>query len=721
MIMSNMYRLPPEETSGTVWSMDHFPARFQFVIFRNWNRVPVERLASVLDCTPEQILLEASRMGLRQYDPALCRVWNRRGYLTVIRQNWNILNYEQLTALLGIGSDRLYRILMDEDFMFHKLGNRKPFCPQVKFRPLSEAEQAAADRIGAALRPLTADDAGEREFAFLDALEAPITPALRTPPQPRSDALRMVYSYCAPFGDVLLPGAPDPFPEGLLAQYQASGINAVWFPLLLSALVPWTGDPDHSDKWEVRQESLRRLTAKLARYGIQLFGYLNEPRALPAEIAARHPGWLGPAQSDGSGMRALCLGVPELTDALRKGMEKLCRAVPAIGGFFTISMSENLTHCHSHGSASACPRCAALTDPADRIITLHRTLWEGMQAAGSSARLIAWNWGWQPPWDLKILDALPRGIELMCVSETDLETDCRGIKGHIVDYSLSHPGPGPLAPRLWEYARRQGRRTIAKIQLNATWELSSLPYIPVPRLAKRHLDNLSSLGIRDFMLSWTLGGAPGGNLPLTDCSVRDWCGKISPQYASEIERACQCFSDGFALFPFDDTFLIYRGPQNFGCANLIYRAPSGRQATMVGFCCDDLDTWSGRGHYPRELLEEVFYEMADHWRRGVAILRTIAGKLAGNAAFAELRNMAEAGWCILRSSANQIAYYNRRDRHGAQEEMAEILADEAKLALKLLEVQRRDSRIGFEASNHYLYGENELLEKYLNCSPLYGK
>ena len=54
--MANIYNLPGEEKSGAVWSMDHFPQRFQFVIFRNWNRIPVERLAKVLDTTPEQIL-----------------------------------------------------------------------------------------------------------------------------------------------------------------------------------------------------------------------------------------------------------------------------------------------------------------------------------------------------------------------------------------------------------------------------------------------------------------------------------------------------------------------------------------------------------------------------------------------------------------------------------------------------------------------------------------
>ena len=54
--MSVRYDLPPEETDGTAWEMGHLPARFQFVIFRNWNRVPAERLAAVLDTTAEQVL-----------------------------------------------------------------------------------------------------------------------------------------------------------------------------------------------------------------------------------------------------------------------------------------------------------------------------------------------------------------------------------------------------------------------------------------------------------------------------------------------------------------------------------------------------------------------------------------------------------------------------------------------------------------------------------------
>lgn len=709
------YALPPEELTGKAWEMSHFPARFQFVIFRNWNRIPVERIASVLATTAERIIREAERMGLRPYDPEQCRRWEKYGYLTLIRQNWHILDYEQLLKLLNIDSSRLYRILMDEDFMFHKLGMGKPFCPKVEFRELSPVEAEETARIRKILSPLTNHTCGEREFDFLEKLRSPVRPAPRE--RPNGDDLRMIYSYCASCGDVMIPGAPDPFPEGLLSQYRASGINAVWMPLLLSDLVPWTLDLDYSENWKLRQQTLRDWIAKLSRYGIRFFGYLNEPRALPEEIALRHPAWLGPAHRDGSGKRALCLADAEVAAALRNGMAALCRAVPGIGGFFTISMSENLTHCHSNYDASACPRCAD-GDPSESVIALHRALLDGIRDAGSRARLIAWNWGWRPPWDLKILDALPPEVELMCVSETELETDCHGIRGHIIDYSLAHPGPGPLAPRSWEHARQQGRRIVAKIQLNATWELSSLPFVPVPQLAKRHLKNLASYGIRDLMLSWTLGGAPGGNLALTDLTVRQWCERISPEYAAEIEKACRYFSEGFSKFPFDGTSLIYKGPQNFGCANLLYRRPSGRNATMVGFCYDDVYAWSGKEHYPRELLESAFEEMAKTWAPGLEVLRGIAEKLVGNAAFAELCDMAEAGYAILRSSADQIAFYNCRDSGGAPEKLRALAERESETARRLLQIQRHDSRIGFEASNHYLYGENELLEKILNCSEI---
>ena len=65
--MANCIKLPAEKTDGNIWNMSHFPARFQFVIFRNWNRITVEKLAEVLGTTPAQIILEAERLGMRKY------------------------------------------------------------------------------------------------------------------------------------------------------------------------------------------------------------------------------------------------------------------------------------------------------------------------------------------------------------------------------------------------------------------------------------------------------------------------------------------------------------------------------------------------------------------------------------------------------------------------------------------------------------------------------
>ncbi|MDD2479987.1 MAG: hypothetical protein PHS31_08850, partial [Victivallaceae bacterium] len=47
-----------------------------------------------------------------------------------------------------------------------------------------------------------------------------------------------------------------------------------------------------------------------------------------------------------------------------------------------------------------------------------------------------------------------------------------------------------------------------------------------------------------------------------------------------------------------------------------------------------------------------------------------------------------------------------------------LIEEEIELAIRLLNVVRQDSRIGFEASNHYYYTENTLLEKVLNCQNL---
>ena len=133
---------------------------------------------------------------------------------------------------------------------------------------------------------------------------------------------------------------------------------------------------------------------------------------------------------------------------------------------------------------------------------------------------------------------------------------------------------------------------------------------------------------------------------------------------------------------------------------------------------DNLRGWTGGFHYPVEVLSRTFMQMAAEWKKGLDILQDLVEKLAGNAAFEELYNMADAGYALLQSSANQIEFYRQRDGERNLTVMRELVENEAEMALQLLRAQQRDSRIGFEASNHYMYGENTLLEKILNCRSL---
>jgi hypothetical protein len=84
------------------------------------------------------------------------------------------------------------------------------------------------------------------------------------------------------------------------------------------------------------------------------------------------------------------------------------------------------------------------------------------------------------------------------------------------------------------------------------------------------------------------------------------------------------------------------------------------------------------------------------------------------AALSDLMNVAESAYCHFRSTYLQIRFVRLRDS-GDRQTITDILGEEIELARRLVEVVMRDSRIGFEASNHYYYTIADLKEKILNC------
>jgi hypothetical protein len=732
--------LPPTSDQAPLATL--FPDALHALVWRNWGLVEPERLAQLVHAQPEQLRDLAESMGLpRTIDvpPQMLR----RGYITLVRRNWHLLPYEQLAELLGVSCDELAFRLREDDFLYVKLGSVKPKCDPVRYAMPSPAARRRAAEIKSIVEQhfgQTLAD-GEKRFAFVEMLSqlpasADAHPASAIPVTSDSGP-RFIYSYFSLFGDPLSDPELDPYPEGLLARLQSLGINGVWLHVVLRQLAP--GGPPFPE-WgaghEQRLTNLRRLVDRAKRYGIDVYLYMNEPRAMPKAFFANHPEVAGAPEGE---FQALCTSNPAVRDWLRQSLTHVFREVPHLGGIFTITASENLTHCASHAGQAACPRCKHRGE-AEIIAEVNAAMEEGVHQAAPDAKVILWDWGWNGHREApEIIAQLPPRAWLMSVSEWSLPIERGGIPSQVAEYSISAVGPGPRAMRHWRLAKKRGMKTIAKVQLNNSWELSSVPYLPAMNLVAQHCARLAEAQIDGLMLSWSLGGYPSPNLELAqrfarrpppeiDAALEELAVKrFGQQAAPLVLRAWAKFSRALQQFPHDGAVLYY-GPQQMGPANLLYANPTGYAATMVGFPYDDVERW--RGRYPAELLASQFEKVAQGWAEGLAHLEAAQALVPlplRHEAAADLR-VAQAAQIHFASASNQTRFVLTRDRlrestdpaekQRLRQTLMEILDREIDLARRLYRLACADSRLGYEASNHYFYVPLDLVEKVVQCMQL---
>ncbi|MDI6449769.1 hypothetical protein [Anaerobaca lacustris] len=725
----------------------HFPDRLHAFVWRNWELLSLERMGEVLQTSPANVRDIGLSMGL----PAHVRPpaeYQQRGYISIIRRNWHLLPYEQLLTLLGWDAERLAFTLREDDFLWIKLGSLKPTCAAIRYAEPNEA----TERRCAEIRQIVSSHFGE-------ALTAPSKPRFEffTETGPSAGAetgrrasrggeepIRFLYSYAGLFGDPLLHPELDPYPDVLLRRLSQSGVNGVWLHVVLSQLAPSDALGRPTVDHDVRLANLAKMVERAARHGIAIYLYMNEPRAVPASLLEGRDDLRGVRQGDHV---VLCTSAPRVRGWITDSLRHVFSRVGGLGGVFTITASENLTNCYSHTrTAAGCPRCSKRSGP-EVIAEVNAAIAAGVREGDPKAKVIVWDWGWpdgtpagwgQPDWASRIIELLPDDVYLMCVSEWGKPITRGGVAGAVGEYSISAVGPGPRAQRHWALARKRGLKTLAKVQVNCTWELSAVPYLPVMNLVAQHCRNLSEAGIDGLMLSWTVGGYPSPNLEL----VRRFQQQPAPTVeqalsevaearygsgaASEMMAGWSKFSDAFSEFPFDGSY-VYRGPSQVGPSNLLYLEPTGYPSTMVGFPYDDVDGW--RGIYPADVLAGQFEKIASGWQEGLAIWTRTLDKIDGPQQRANASSdliVAEAAGLHFESVANQIRFIlarnalrsgslNRAERDAAVSTMRARAHAEIENAKRLFTLTRQDPRIGFEASNHYYYLPLDLVEKAVNC------
>jgi len=711
----------------------HFPDRQYTFVWRNWPLVPVKRMAEVIGTTPTTIEQMGKDMGLN-YQPYISDSQWKRSYITIIRRNWHLLPYEQLLVVLGWTADELAFTLREDDFLYLKLGQLKPACQPLRFEPVTDAVRQRETEIASFVHknfPNGLPGDARSLFDFVEHLSVPYSGASRE--YPAGDQLRFCYSYFALYGDPLLDAELDPYPEAYLARLADVGVNGVWLQAVLHklALCPW--QPERSAGYKARLQNLNALIERAGRHGIQVFLYLNEPRTMPRQFFERYPDLKGVEDGDHA---TLCTSEPRVQNYLIESVAAICQAAPDLGGFFTITASENLTNCWSHDGGARCPRCRSKS-PAEVIAGVNGLVNSGIREAGGQQRLMAWDWGWKDEWAAEAISYLPEGVSLMSVSEWGLSIERGGVKSKVGEYSISCVGPGPRSRRHWQLARKRGLSVFAKMQAGCTWELSAIPYIPALALVEEHAKNLAAENVDGIMLGWTLGGYPSPNLETVAEVLAG--GKLDhvaqrrygQELAAAVLDAWKTCSTAFREFPFHVS-VVYNAPLQCGPANLLWGEATGYRCTMVGFPYDDLEGW--RAIYPTKIFIEQLTKVADGFSNASQKLKHALAAKAGSSSSPEWQAANSEGQLMEAAALHwqSVAHQSRfiQVRHSLAEikpladakpllaELEQLLQAESKTALALYQLQARDSRIGFEASNQYYYVPMDLAEKMLNCQDL---
>ncbi len=687
---------------------------WQKIIFRNYGIIEEEKIAELIGVDSATLHTEANRLGLEKL-ATVNPDWVKKGFVTVIRNNWDLLTIEQIAYVLGKSVEELKTLLIEYDFLDVKVGKQPPLSA-IEYAPLTEEEKRETEGIAKLIQP----HIHEEKVAPFDFYSNRVKPI----PLPTGEFTvkeRFVSSYSADYANALTDDELSDYPEEYLAWLKESGTNGIWISETLRNLADFPLDRKYAGEYKRRVNNLRKLTERCHKQGVNVYLYLNEPRSLPEEFFQKYPHLKGQKTGDGY---CLCTSRKETQEYLYNAVKSLAENVPLLKGVLTITMSENPTHCYSikwdgESSRTDCP-CCKERQPQEICSEVNNIMAKGLKDGNGYTKLIANLWGWSDfmDWTEEMvcdgIDRLDKDIEVLCVSEYGKEICRGGVPCKIIDYSISEIGPSEISKKTLSYAKEKGHKIWAKAQVNASWECSAIPYVPAFGLMAEHVRRLKNLGVEGLMLGWSLGGYPGGVLPLVNriCMAGEtdegaWYRATYAENAESARKAVEILGEAFTNFPFSIDSL-YFGGHTLGCGNLWSLAPNNRQSTMVCFTFDDHESWTKP--YGLEIYISQMEKLTACWKRGLDLLPQ-----TGNSAYEELKRYAEVGYIQFKAAENLAKFTLLKERGG---ELAPVIQSEKTLTERLLFLISEDAKIGFEMTNHYFYNRNLLLEKLVNLSVL---
>lgn len=518
----------------------------------------------------------------------------------------------------------------------------------------------------------------------------------------------------------------DYYPEDYLKRLSRSGVNGLWVPGLLrnlvaSGVIPELGPDTH------RLEKLKRLVDKAARHGIRIYLFVIEPRALPEGHPAglTHPEILG-------AQRALCTSVPLVRDYIRDVMATLFQEVPDLAGVINIFCGERPSNCWlTEKLVQECPRCRERSKT-EVMAEILDAFVDGMRSSSPSAEFLAWTYMMASSTEslpiapmLDVMNASSPEVIWLGNFEHGSKKQVCGKDIEVHEYSLSCVGPSPHFRDLAQAAGPAGRTLYAKLQMGTSYEMSSVPYIPVPGIAYDKMEAAAGLGVEGAMLGWIVGGYPSPmlraageaafepRLPKEEFLLRLAAVEWGEKAAVEVARAWTIFSETWQKYPFHNA-VLYWGPMTRAPAYHLQLEREPRLAKPYNWGYDRSRTaqpfedqyqrWLG--FYTLQEITGSFRYMAECWKNGVDLLESALRKNRGDSELERQVAVAAAvRWQCL-ATANAYEFYALRDAlresdpsaHPALlEKLANVVRDDLHVAREVKVLLAVDPTIGFQS------------------------
>lgn len=362
-----------------------------------------------------------------------------------------------------------------------------------------------------------------------------------------------------------------------------------------------------------------------------------------------------------------------------------------------------------------------------------------------------------------VMTQLPESTIPLLTFENGKGFELDGQKGYLRDYAINQVGPAEVTQaQLLEARKRHFRAVYAKADTFASWQFGTFPYLPFPYQWHARYQALEAWKIQGTLETWSYGFKPNwvaemrawyawSDAPPLDELLRQIARREFGAGSEEaVLEAWKHFSEAIQVYP--DT-----GP-NWGSCNalaapLFFQKPKPRAMTLNHSWADQ-GLWSHQsqlnpywpyvpsrlifwpdfsnrsnaaqsyiGFFSIPVFQKHLKLAADRMEAGLqlyrqAALRTPESKRAG--AFREVL-LAEQLQRMMRSEHAIIAFEGLRlelakaadaaEKRDRLQKMTALLQEERARTVSSLETARRDSRLGYEWEQDYVYTPDTIREK----------